>query len=71
MIRVFSYLGLLAAVVIILILAVQQLKGMSSVVSSGSTGEQRATKQLNSDGDDEKIDPASEMKDTVRGALAH
>ena len=68
MLRVFSYLGLLAVIVILAILAVNELKGFSSVAGEGSLGESKAVKQINSDGE-EPIDPKAEMKDTIRGAL--
>lgn len=68
MTRVFSYIGLLAVVVIIAILAVNTLKSVSTV--KADSGEAKAVKQINADGD-EKIDPKSEMKSTIRDALSH
>ncbi len=66
--RVVGYLGLLAAVIIIAIMAVHLLKGITA--SGVDIGERRATKQINSDGD-EPIDAKGEIKDTVRDALGH
>ncbi len=67
--RVVGYLGLLAAIVIVMILAVNTLRSAAGTGTQAETGSQKAARELRDD--ENAMDTGSELRSGIRDALGN